>query len=104
MGATSSELLKLIKNYPEGAESLIIHIIHILTEQRRMINYRCSSFFYISLYLLVPPPDELVKNIKDLYYKRISDIRFLIPILPYLEKVCFTGIINNSFIFEYFLL
>jgi hypothetical protein len=42
MGTSGSEILKLIKNCPQGAESLIQHIIQILTEQRRIINYLSS--------------------------------------------------------------
>jgi hypothetical protein len=43
MGANNSEILQLIKNCPKGAESLIIHIIRILTEQRRITNFPFSS-------------------------------------------------------------
>ncbi len=39
MGMTNSEILKLIKNCPKGAETLIIHIIHILTEQSKINEY-----------------------------------------------------------------
>jgi symplekin len=94
MGMTSPEILKLIKNCPKGAETLIIHIIHILTEQSTI-----NKYFSLCIFLLrvVPPSNELIKNIRDLYYKRISDVRFLIPILTNLQKVDFTEIINNLF-------
>ncbi|CAF2714412.1 unnamed protein product [Rotaria sp. Silwood2] len=67
MGMTSPELLKLVKNCPHGTEALITRIIHILTQQ-------------------MPPSHEIVEIIRDLYYKRISDVRLLIPVLTGLEK------------------
>lgn len=36
----------------------------------------------------VPPSPELVKRVRDLYHKRLPDVRFLIPVLNGLEKVC----------------
>ncbi|CAF5155344.1 unnamed protein product, partial [Rotaria sp. Silwood1] len=68
MGMTSPELLKLIKNCPQGAEALITRIIHILTQQ-------------------MPPSHEIVEKIRDLYHTRILDVRLLIPVLASLEKV-----------------
>jgi len=35
----------------------------------------------------VPSP-ELVDRVRDLYQKRVSDVRFLIPVLNGLSKVC----------------
>lgn len=35
----------------------------------------------------VPPSPELVKRVRDLYHKRLPDVRFLIPVLNGLEKV-----------------
>jgi len=67
MGMGSPEILKLVENCPNGAETLITRIIHILTEQS-------------------PPSRELVEKIRDLYQKRVSDVRFLIPVLTGLEK------------------
>ncbi|CAF0762345.1 unnamed protein product [Rotaria sordida] len=67
MGMTSPELLKLIRNCPQNAEGLITRIIHILTQQ-------------------MPPSHEIVEKIRDLYHKRISDVRLLIPVLTGLEK------------------
>ena len=37
--------------------------------------------------LAVPPSPELVKRVRDLYHKRLPDVRFLIPVLNGLEKV-----------------
>lgn len=39
------------------------------------------------LLLAVPPSPELVKRVRDLYHKRLPDVRFLIPVLNGLEKV-----------------
>ncbi|KAB1274475.1 Symplekin [Camelus dromedarius] len=36
-----------------------------------------------------PPSPELVKRVRDLYHKRLPDVRFLIPVLNGLEKVLF---------------
>ena len=35
---------------------------------------------------LAAPSPELVKRVKELYHKRVSDVRFLIPVLTGLEK------------------
>ncbi|CAF4700807.1 unnamed protein product, partial [Rotaria sp. Silwood2] len=67
MGMGSPEILKLVENCPKGAETLITRIIHTLTEQ-------------------TPPSPELVEKVQDLYHKRVSDVRFLIPVLTGLEK------------------
>lgn len=34
----------------------------------------------------MPPSPELVKRVRDLYHKRLPDVRFLIPVLNGLEK------------------
>lgn len=44
----------------------------------------CS--FWLLLWLLAVPTDELVKRVKELYHKRVSDVRFLIPVLTGLKK------------------
>ena len=33
-----------------------------------------------------PPTNELVQKVKELYHKRVSDVRFLIPVLNGLHK------------------
>jgi symplekin len=38
-------------------------------------------FFY-----LAPPSKELVERVRDLYHSRVSDVRFLIPVLNGLTK------------------
>eukprot|EP00800_Vazella_pourtalesii_P018493 TRINITY_DN5968_c0_g1_i13.p1 TRINITY_DN5968_c0_g1~~TRINITY_DN5968_c0_g1_i13.p1 ORF type:complete len:778 (-),score=212.64 TRINITY_DN5968_c0_g1_i13:94-2427(-) len=68
IGMHSKELYVLLENCPPGAETLITRMLHILTEK-------------------TPPIPELVIKVKDLYYSRkMSDVRFLIPVLNGLEK------------------
>lgn len=67
MGMESPELLLLVENCPRGAETLVTRVIHILTDKA------------------VPSP-ELVDRVRDLYQKRVSDVRFLIPVLNGLMK------------------
>uniref|UniRef100_G1QPK8 Symplekin scaffold protein n=1 Tax=Nomascus leucogenys TaxID=61853 RepID=G1QPK8_NOMLE len=68
MGMNSPELLLLVENCPKGAETLVTRCLHSLTDK-------------------VPPSPELVKRVRDLYHKRLPDVRFLIPVLNGLEKV-----------------
>lgn len=58
----SPEMIILVNNCIEGAETLISRVIHILTEKRM-------------------PSTQLVSCVRDLYNKRVSDVRFLIPVL-----------------------
>ncbi|XP_030073168.1 symplekin isoform X3 [Microcaecilia unicolor] len=67
MGMNSPELLLLVENCPKGAETLVTRCLHILTDK-------------------APPSPELVKQVRDLYQKRLPDVRFLIPVLNGLEK------------------
>lgn len=34
----------------------------------------------------MPPSPELVERVRDLYHKRVPDVRFLIPVINGLEK------------------
>ena len=36
--------------------------------------------------LTAPPSPELVERVRDLYHKRVDDVRFLIPVLTGLSK------------------
>lgn len=63
----SPELLKLVKECPKGSETLVTRVIHILTDREH-------------------PSAELVERVRDLYNSRISDVRFLIPVLNGLTK------------------
>ncbi|XP_011496365.1 PREDICTED: symplekin [Ceratosolen solmsi marchali] len=67
LGMASPQLLELVENCPKGAETLITRIIHILTEK-------------------APPSAELVARVRELYQTRVSDVRFLIPVLNGLSK------------------
>ncbi|CAG0886922.1 unnamed protein product, partial [Darwinula stevensoni] len=67
MGMNSPALLKLVQTCPKGGETLVTRVIHILTDQ-------------------TPPSEELVTHVRELYNKRVSDVRFLIPVLTGLTK------------------
>ena len=67
IGMDSEELLSLVENCPKGSETLVTRIIHILTER-------------------AAPSPELVNKVRDLYAKRVADVRFLIPVLNGLTK------------------
>ncbi|CAL4059386.1 unnamed protein product, partial [Meganyctiphanes norvegica] len=67
MGMDSPELLTLVETCPKGGETLITRIIHILTEK-------------------APPSEALVSRVRELYNRRVSDVRFLIPVLTGLSK------------------
>ncbi|XP_074640461.1 symplekin-like [Tubulanus polymorphus] len=67
MGMQSPELLLLVENCPKGAETLVTRVIHILTDRQA-------------------PSPELVDRVRDLYHKRVADVRFLIPVLNGLTK------------------
>ncbi|XP_072031485.1 LOW QUALITY PROTEIN: symplekin-like [Amphiura filiformis] len=67
IGMSSPELLKFVENCPKGAETLVTRMLHILTDK-------------------APPSPDLVKRVRDLYNRRVSDVRFLIPVLIGLEK------------------
>ncbi|XP_054261874.1 symplekin-like [Macrosteles quadrilineatus] len=67
MGMHSPQLLKLVEECPKGSETLVTRIIHILTDKS-------------------PPSVELVARVRELYQSRVSDVRFLIPVLNGLPK------------------
>ncbi|KAK0080766.1 hypothetical protein PV325_013355 [Microctonus aethiopoides] len=67
LGMASPQLLALVENCPKGAETLVTRIIHILTEKSA-------------------PSVELVARVRELYQTRVSDVRFLIPVLNGLTK------------------
>ncbi|XP_046813403.1 symplekin [Vespa crabro] len=67
LGMGSPQLLALVENCPKGAETLVTRIIHILTEKSI-------------------PSAELVARVRELYQTRVSDVRFLIPVLNGLTK------------------
>jgi symplekin len=68
LGPTNAKLLLLIKTFEPGAESLILRIIKILTENGR-------------------PNANLVALVKELIAERDLDARFLMPIIGEMDKV-----------------
>lgn len=52
-------------------------------DEQRVCQKTNKSFFFC----LVPPSPELVERVRDLYHKRVPDVRFLIPVINGLEKV-----------------
>jgi len=68
IGMNSPELLRLVEHCPTGAETLVTRVLHIVTDKS-------------------PPTAELVEKVKELYHKRVSDVRFLIPVLNGLAKI-----------------
>ncbi|KAJ1306905.1 hypothetical protein OPQ81_007888 [Rhizoctonia solani] len=67
LGPTNGKLLSLIKTFEPGAESLILRIIKILTENGR-------------------PNANLVTLVKELIAERNLDARFLMPIIGEMDK------------------
>ncbi|XP_039293523.1 symplekin [Nilaparvata lugens] len=67
MGMDSPQLLSLVEDCPKGSETLVTRIIHILTDKGT-------------------PSPELVAKVRELYQTRVSDVRFLIPVLNGLTK------------------
>ncbi|XP_068627947.1 symplekin [Battus philenor] len=57
----------LLDECPRGAETLLTRLVHILTEKSA-------------------PTPELVSRVRELYATRVSDVRFLIPVLNGLSK------------------
>eukprot|EP01102_Stenamoeba_stenopodia_P014533 TRINITY_DN4833_c0_g3_i1.p1 TRINITY_DN4833_c0_g3~~TRINITY_DN4833_c0_g3_i1.p1 ORF type:complete len:617 (-),score=148.00 TRINITY_DN4833_c0_g3_i1:4-1632(-) len=64
---TTEEVLRVLSNFPQGGETFVLHIIHILTENE------------------LPPP-QLISTVKMLYEKRVQNVRFLLPIIIGLSK------------------
>nr|CAB3266754.1 symplekin [Phallusia mammillata] len=67
MGMASPELLRMVEGCPKGAETLVTRMLHILTDREH-------------------PSSDLVYRVRELYQKRVPDVRFLIPVLNGLEK------------------
>ncbi|CAG5043566.1 unnamed protein product [Parnassius apollo] len=66
-GALRPSFQALLDECPRGAETLLTRLVHILTEK-------------------APPSHELVSRVRELYATRVSDVRFLIPVLNGLSK------------------
>lgn len=63
----SDAYVALLDECPRGAETLLTRLVHIFTEK-------------------APPSQELVSKVRELYATRVSDVRFLIPVLTGLSK------------------
>lgn len=102
----SPELLLLVENCPKGAETLVTRCLHILTDKGKRhlphvplppgqmhANHEHFGLMnenrlkQVSVTPSVPPSPELVERVRDLYHKRVPDVRFLIPVINGLEKV-----------------
>ncbi|XP_044496131.1 uncharacterized protein LOC123218660 isoform X2 [Mangifera indica] len=64
---SSSGLLEIISEPPSGSESLLVQVLHTLTDGT------------------VPSP-ELIFTIKKLYDSKLKDVEILIPVLPFLPR------------------
>ncbi|XP_031126551.1 uncharacterized protein LOC116028853 isoform X2 [Ipomoea triloba] len=64
---SSSELLEIISDPPNGSEELLIQVLRTLTEGT------------------VPSP-ELIALVKQLYETKVKDVEILLPVLPFLSK------------------
>ncbi|ORY07315.1 hypothetical protein K493DRAFT_310239 [Basidiobolus meristosporus CBS 931.73] len=67
IGMNSTKLLNILRNFHEGGETLVLRILVILTDKAK-------------------PSPQLVNTVKSIYTQRELDARFLIPIMPGLEK------------------
>jgi symplekin len=67
IGMHSPDIQLFIEMCPPGAETLLIRILHILTER-------------------VAPLPDIVSRVRDLYHKQVPDVRVLVPILNALDK------------------
>lgn len=67
MGMDCPDLIKLVEECTKGSETLVTRVIHVLTDKGA-------------------PSAELVDKVKQLYNTKVSDVRFLIPVLTGLPK------------------
>jgi len=72
----SPKLLNIIKNFPQGSETLVLRILIILTDTSR-------------------PTSRLVSIVKTLFTQKRLDARCLIPIISGLEKVIWIELSNK---------
>ncbi|KAJ6798739.1 Uncharacterized protein M6B38_210740 [Iris pallida] len=67
LGSSSSELLNIISDPPEGSESLITQVLQVMTEEST-------------------PSADLISAVKQLYNTKLKDVTILIPMLSSLSK------------------
>ncbi|KAH0895429.1 hypothetical protein HID58_044997 [Brassica napus] len=64
---SSSELLKIIADPPNGSENLLMQVLQTLTEAAK-------------------PSSELIHTIRKLFDTRIKDVEIIFPILPFMTR------------------
>lgn len=66
-------------------------IVKLIDDQYLSIKHLAKDnwnlFFLFMSILTASPSPELVERVRDLYHKRVPDVRFLIPVLTGLAKV-----------------
>lgn len=67
LGSSSSELLDIISDPPEGSESLIMQVLQVITEEST-------------------PSADLISAVKQLYNTKLKDVTILVPMLSSLSK------------------
>lgn len=78
VGLQSDAILNLIKTCPNGAEMMVIRILHILTEDALSESTMETKKI----------PSEVIKEVKALYKREDPlhrDVRYLIPVLAFLS-------------------
>lgn len=117
LGHDNTALLSLIEECPKGAETLVTRVIHILTEKclyniptyiicLHVLIYilytpDCILILYGLIILLTAlPSPELVSRVRDLYAKKVPDVRFLIPVINGLTKAE-VNLFVHTYIFYY---
>ena len=59
--------------------NVLLHYMHPV-----LMTYH---YMYVDVLIVAAPSPELVERVRDLYHKRVPDVRFLIPVLIGLAKV-----------------
>jgi symplekin len=75
LGPNNGKLLTLLRTFPPGADSLVLHVLHVLGEPKEEGGPRVK--------MSVP----LVALVKGLVAERDLDPRFIVPIVPEMDKV-----------------
>ncbi|KZV71528.1 hypothetical protein PENSPDRAFT_751633 [Peniophora sp. CONT] len=67
LGPTHTKLLSLLRNFPPGADTLVLRVLNIFIESGR-------------------PPPALVSTVKEMVSQRDLDARFIMPVVAELDK------------------
>jgi symplekin len=81
IGLGSPVLMQIITTLPKGSDSLILHFLNTLTEGGILAPYIPHNTPLVSKI-----PQQLVSTLRSLYQKKVADARYLVPILPVLDK------------------